>query len=362
MQDELVMVVPRAALFPEGRRAFQGFAAGDDIYLRAAVGEYLFMPRRRAESDERYKQIIPYVVIQAPPGTDGRFGYLFFQRASGGDPRLGRLYSLGLGGHINSADVQVRPVVRRSGTGAAAGAGAGAAGGAVPGVPSPASGPPPVVLRSPSLSSGTQRRGVARGFERAWVASERQYLAAEPAADRQARAPESRASTPAGRAAGELRRRLVRRIALDSQLKDTLTGFPGSRPEDHPLFRGLRRELREEVVMPAGCTLRYLGAINDDSNSVGRVHLGLAFVLEVPSRLQWAGRRRARGYGRVTARRAAGSARRGYRVYLRREPNSVQVGALFGLDDILTYRQAMESWSVLLLDSGLLPVRVPPSS
>jgi len=357
VQDELVMVVPRAALFPEGGRAFQGLAAGDDVYLQAAIGEYLFMPRRRAESDERYKQIIPYVVIQAPPGTDGRFGYLFFQRSSGGDPRLGRLYSLGLGGHVNSADVQVRPVVRRSRTGGAAAA----AVGAVPGVANPAVGLPPVAVRSLSASSVGQRIRVARDLERAWAASGRQYLAAEPVGGHQAGGPESRTSMPAARDAGEVRRRLVRRIALDSQLKSVLTGSAGSRPEDHPLFRGLRRELREEVVIPAGCVLRYLGAINDDSNSVGRVHLGLAFVLEVPSRPRWAGRRRARGYGRVPARRLAGSARRGYRVYLRREPNSVQVGTFFGLDDILTYRQAMESWSVLLLDSGLLPVRTPPS-
>ncbi|MFO7535665.1 MAG: hypothetical protein R6X19_08300 [Kiritimatiellia bacterium] len=40
-----------------------------------------------------------------------------------------------------------------------------------------------------------------------------------------------------------------------------------------------RRELEEEVSIPAGSTDRIVALLNDDSNEVGRVHLGVVHVL-----------------------------------------------------------------------------------
>ena len=48
----------------------------------------------------------------------------------------------------------------------------------------------------------------------------------------------------------------------------------------NPLMEGLRRELGEELCVESPGALRFLGVINDDTNAVGSVHLGLLFSLE----------------------------------------------------------------------------------
>lgn len=47
------------------------------------------------------------------------------------------------------------------------------------------------------------------------------------------------------------------------------------------LMRGLERELEEEVEIERRGELRPVGFINDDSNGVGSVHLGLCYTLSV---------------------------------------------------------------------------------
>ena len=47
------------------------------------------------------------------------------------------------------------------------------------------------------------------------------------------------------------------------------------------LMRGLERELTEEVSIRKAGSLTPRGVINDDTNSVGSVHLGLCFTMEV---------------------------------------------------------------------------------
>jgi len=289
MTDELVLVVPRSDLFGGGS-SFQGFAPSAEGYLRRIMGGYFFMPRARAETDPAYKQIIPYVVLQAP-GPPGRpHHYMIFQRVQGGDPRLGRLYSIGLGGHINSGDVLLAPPAGPGG----------------------------------ARARGELRRRRAAGTE------------ASPAAPV--------AATP---------KRVVRQITLAPTLRDLVQPLTGPSMHDHPLLRGIRRELREEVLFPPGAQLSLLGAINDDGNGVGSVHFGLVFLLQVPPTVKVRQRRTARrsGFAPVSTapRREAG------RIRLRPEVNTVQVGDLLPLDHVNSYRHAMESWSTLILDAGVLP-------
>lgn len=320
MRDELVMVVPREALFA-GAAAFQGFSRAPGPYLRAALEDYFFMPRRRAEQDTRYKQIIPYVTVRTDPLPGQGPLYLMFQRAGGGDPRLGRLYSIGLGGHVNSGDVLASPVVF--------GVGRRLGGGGSRLSPASASSAPASATASASAPVSAPAPPPAPG-------------------DRQSQV-----------AAGQVQRLLKRRVRFDSGLREAVRPAPAARLHEHPLFRGLRRELREEVKFPPGAVLSLLGAINDDSNPVGEVHFGLAFMLAVPATAApgpgaaraWAGpvmRRRRPAMQVDLARRRAG-------IRLRREPGgSVQVGSLFSLDQIEAYSQAMESWSLLLLQAGVL--------
>lgn len=50
---------------------------------------------------------------------------------------------------------------------------------------------------------------------------------------------------------------------------------------DNIIEGGLYRELNEEVLVHDHKSLRFVGIINDNSNEVSRVHLGLLYVLEV---------------------------------------------------------------------------------
>lgn len=47
--------------------------------------------------------------------------------------------------------------------------------------------------------------------------------------------------------------------------------------------RAALRELEEEIFVPKGYTQKIVALLNDDSNSVGRVHLGVVHVLRTPS-------------------------------------------------------------------------------
>lgn len=47
------------------------------------------------------------------------------------------------------------------------------------------------------------------------------------------------------------------------------------------VLRGFERELHEELDLSAPYRLRRMGVLNDDSNSVGKVHLGVVFLVEL---------------------------------------------------------------------------------
>lgn len=155
--SERVLVVPAAELDRLGR--FQGFSPDADRYLHALVTPDLvrFLPRSEVEDDPTLKQIIPYVIFRA-----GDRIFTYARGKAGGESRLRRLRSLGVGGHVAEADAD--------GTG-------------------------------------------------------------------------------------------------------TLAAYD----------RALRRELDEEVALPAGGLgpIRCLGLINDDGNPVGRVHLGVVHLVEL---------------------------------------------------------------------------------
>lgn len=99
MSIEQVLVVPTRRFRELG--PFQGLCRRVDDYLPHLLdpAHLLWLPRPAAECDPEHKQIIPYVVLRFQ-------GHLFHYRRgqAGGEQRLRKLRSVGVGGHINPVD------------------------------------------------------------------------------------------------------------------------------------------------------------------------------------------------------------------------------------------------------------------
>jgi predicted NUDIX family phosphoesterase len=104
--SERVLVVPSAEFDALGR--FQGFSPDAARYLEALLvpGVAGFRPRFEVEDDPSFKQIIPYVVFRSGPLV-----FTYVRGRAGGESRLVRLRSLGVGGHVAEADAEGRGTV-----------------------------------------------------------------------------------------------------------------------------------------------------------------------------------------------------------------------------------------------------------
>ena len=99
---EQVLVVPRSTLMAdpgwygirtEGIGAFEGFVS--------SAGR--FAPRPEMEQTRAWKQVIPYLVLR----DRGRY-FLMQRTRAGGDVRLHDRWSIGVGGHLNPGDRDLR--------------------------------------------------------------------------------------------------------------------------------------------------------------------------------------------------------------------------------------------------------------
>jgi len=99
-QDELILVVKREHLLP-AHQTWQGLKTDNmDSFVEIIKTHQEFMPRSRAEVDERYKQIIPYAVFR----FQDRY-FLMQRKASSTEQRLKSKYTLGIGGHVRKEDM-----------------------------------------------------------------------------------------------------------------------------------------------------------------------------------------------------------------------------------------------------------------
>lgn len=74
--------------------------------LRAALAKHgRWLDRPMAEDDPTHKQVIPYVVVR-----DGSAIFLMERTDAGGDARLHRRASIGVGGHLNPVDGRSDPL------------------------------------------------------------------------------------------------------------------------------------------------------------------------------------------------------------------------------------------------------------
>jgi predicted NUDIX family phosphoesterase len=104
--SERVLVVPSAEFDALGR--FHGFSPEADRYLNALLVPGLagFRARSEVEDDPSFQQIIPYVVFRS-----GALVFTYVRGKSGGESRLRRLRSLGVGGHVAEADADGRTTI-----------------------------------------------------------------------------------------------------------------------------------------------------------------------------------------------------------------------------------------------------------
>jgi len=100
MAVEQILVVPRTAL--RDILPFRGFLPLGDYPLEAWLEARQFRPREEMETEPGFQQIIPYTILRH---EDHVFRYWRTKRA--GESRLHHLYSVGIGGHINSWDLNL---------------------------------------------------------------------------------------------------------------------------------------------------------------------------------------------------------------------------------------------------------------
>lgn len=104
VQTEHVLVVPASLFHQIGH--FQGFCPDTEKYLDPLLrsDELSYQPRERMEQDPAFKQLIPYVIFQHQD-VDGERQVFQYVRGTGqGESRLHSKLSIGIGGHISSAD------------------------------------------------------------------------------------------------------------------------------------------------------------------------------------------------------------------------------------------------------------------
>lgn len=75
----------------------------------------------------------------------------------------------------------------------------------------------------------------------------------------------------------EARLRAKRSVGIGGHISST----DGEHGDDTSYDAGMRRELAEEIAIEGTWSGRCLGLINDDSNPVGSVHLGIVHLLEL---------------------------------------------------------------------------------
>lgn len=97
----VILVVERKHLFPD--LSPQGFLAVDAVDLEHLGPHLFFAERDYMENNSHYKQLIPYLVLQRGCGEDARI--LCYQRQTKHtEQRLGGMWSVGFGGHIEPLD------------------------------------------------------------------------------------------------------------------------------------------------------------------------------------------------------------------------------------------------------------------
>ena len=100
--DEKILVVHRNKILDD-ENLFSGFLpiTNFDKYLEIISTQKEFIWRSKAETDNNFKQIIPYLIFT----FQGKL-FLMQRRSTASEERLKNKYSLGIGGHIREEDMK----------------------------------------------------------------------------------------------------------------------------------------------------------------------------------------------------------------------------------------------------------------
>ncbi len=103
----VILVIARRLLFPG--LSPQGFLPPGAVDLEALAPHLFYAEREYMENCSHYKQIIPYLVLARGRGPERRV-LAYQRRSSHSESRLGGLWSVGFGGHIEPLDRAGREV------------------------------------------------------------------------------------------------------------------------------------------------------------------------------------------------------------------------------------------------------------
>lgn len=98
---QVILIVERKHLFPG--LSPQGFLATDAVDLDSLDEHLFFAERDYMEHNSHYKQLIPYLLLQRGSGDETRV-LCYQRRTKHTEKRLGGLWSVGFGGHIEPLD------------------------------------------------------------------------------------------------------------------------------------------------------------------------------------------------------------------------------------------------------------------
>ncbi len=98
---KFILVIERKHLFPG--LSPQGFLPADAVDLDGLARHMFFAQRDYMEQNSHYKQIIPYMMLTRGEGDEARV-LCYQRRAKHTEARLGGLWSVGFGGHMEPLD------------------------------------------------------------------------------------------------------------------------------------------------------------------------------------------------------------------------------------------------------------------
>ena len=105
--EELILGLPRSVVI--GHDSWHGIrSSGMERYLSLIGRAGQYRKRGEAEQDPSWKQVIPYLLLR-----DREQLFLMRRTRAGGDARLHERWSIGIGGHLNPEDGDVRTGLAR---------------------------------------------------------------------------------------------------------------------------------------------------------------------------------------------------------------------------------------------------------